>query len=379
MPENGRRRERAVSFDPEAIMNRGLLGIDPYVGGKTVQDALRKYRVSDAVKMSSNENALGVSPRAVAAATEAVARAHVYPDAASGALRERLARLFSVDPGCIIMGNGADEVIYYLAMCLVNDGDQVVIPRITFPIYEIAFRAMRAEVAHSRMRGLEIDLEDLLGRVTPSTTCVVLCNPNNPTGHALPPGEVRRFVEQVPGEVCVLMDEAYMDFAPPGQCPDSPALFREGRENLFIVRTFSKAYGLAGFRVGYGIGDPRLIALMNRIKLPFNVSLVAQHAALAALEDEEFFRKTIEVTALGREYLYREMERLGLSFVESATNFVLIDTGRDADRVCDELMRRGVIVRSAAKYGAPTSVRVTVGTREHNERFVRALEEVLSA
>jgi histidinol-phosphate aminotransferase len=367
-----------MSFDPEAIMNRGLRDIQPYVGGKTLADALREYRVADAVKMSSNENALGVSPRAVAAATEAASTANTYPDAASGALRERIAGMFAVDPGCVIVGNGADEVIYYLAMCLVNDGDRVVIPRITFPIYEIAFRAMRAEVVHSEMRGLEIDLDDLLARVTPATTCVALCNPNNPTGHALPPAEVRRFLERVPDQVPILVDEAYLDFAPPGRCPDIPALFREGMRNLFIVRTLSKAYGLAGFRVGYGIGDRRLIALMNRIKLPFNVGLVSQHAALAALEDEEFFRKTIEVTALGREYLYREMRRLGLSFVESATNFVLIDTGRDAGRVCDELMRRGVIVRSAAKYGAPTSVRVTVGTREHNERFVRALEEVLS-
>ncbi|MFW6181343.1 MAG: histidinol-phosphate transaminase [Spirochaetota bacterium] len=367
-----------MSFDPESVMNRGLLDIQPYVGGKTIDDALREHGVRDAVKMSSNENALGVSPRAVAAATDAAARANQYPDAASRALRERIAGMFSVDPGCVIVGNGADEVIYYLAMCLVNDGDPVVIPRITFPIYEIAFRAMRAEMVHSGMRGLEIDLDDLLARVTPATACVALCNPNNPTGHALPPEEVRRFVEAVPDRVPILMDEAYLDFAPPGCSPDSPALFREGRRNLFIVRTFSKAYGLAGFRVGYGIGDQRLVALMNRIKLPFNVSLVSQHAALAALEDEEFFRKTIEVTALGREYLYREMRRLGLSYVESATNFVLIDTGRDADRVCDELLRRGVIVRSASKYGAPTSVRVTVGMAEHNQRFVQALEEVLA-
>lgn len=358
-------------------MNSGLGKIDPYVGGKTVSDALREYRVEDAVKMSSNENALGVSPRAVAAATDAAAASNVYPDAESSALRARIGEKFGVDPECVIAGNGADEIIYYLAMSITNDRDQVVIPAITFPIYEIAFRTMRADIVFSPMRGLEIDLDDLLKRITKKTCCVALCNPNNPTGHGLPPDQVISFVEKVPDRVVILMDEAYMDFAPPGLAPDTMGLFKGGRRNLLIVRTLSKAYGLAGFRVGFGIGDPGLIGLMNRIKLPFNVTLVSQKAALAALDDTEFLSKTIEVATLGKEYLYREMERLGLSYIESATNFVLIDTGRDAGMVCDELMKRGVIVRSAAKYGAPTSIRVTVGLSQHNERFVKSLEEVL--
>jgi histidinol-phosphate aminotransferase len=302
---------------------------------------------------------------------------NLYPESTNRDLRERLAHRFGVAPGNVIVGNGADEIIYYIAMSFINDGDQVIIPRITFPIYEIAFRMMRAQIVSSGMRGEAIDLEDILGHVTDRTKIVALCNPNNPTGHALGREAVHRFVEAVPERLLILMDEAYMEFANPDEFPDTLSLFREGRENLLIIRTLSKALGLAGFRVGYGIGHSDLIALMNRIKLPFNISIVSQHAALGALEDSLFLQKTIENTIKGRELIEHALEDMGVRYVKSSTNFILIDTGKDAETVTEELMKRGIIVRSARMYEMLTSIRVTVGTHEQNLRFIDAFRDVM--
>jgi histidinol-phosphate aminotransferase len=368
-----------MTMDSDRLMNRGLQDIKPYVGGKHKEEAQEKYRVSDPVKLSSNENPLGVSPRALSRAREILHGANVYPEGSNRDLRELIARKYGIGPESVIFGNGADEIIYYLAMSLINDGDEVIIPRLTFPIYEIACRVMRARIVYSEMDGFRIDLSDMLRRVTEKTKLIILCNPNNPTGHALDAETVYPFLEAVPGEVLVVLDEAYADFADPRTFPDSVSRLRQGSENLMVIKTLSKAYGLAGFRVGYGFGDPGIVDLMNRIKLPFNVGIVSQYAALGALDDEKFLSTTIENTRRGREEIQRAMKGLGLSPVESSTNFVLIDTGLDADQVTEELMKRGVIVRSAKNYGTPTSIRVTVGTREQNLRFIEAMKEIFPA
>jgi histidinol-phosphate aminotransferase len=365
-------------MDIEKLMNAGVKGIKPYVGGKPKEEVARRYGVSEPIKMNSNENPLGVSPRGLEAARAALPEANVYPESTNGAVREALARKLGVDPDEIMVGNGADEIIYYTAMAFTNDGDEIVIPRITFPIYEIAYRVMRAEIVTSGMKGMEIDLEDMLARVSPRTKAVVVCNPNNPTGHVLGRDAVRRFVERVPRDILILMDEAYGDFADRGEFPDTVSMFKNGIRNLLVIRTLSKAYGMAGFRVGYGIADGAVISAMNRIKLPFNITIVSQRAAVGALEDEEFLRATLEGTGAGRDRVCGALKRMGLSYVKSGTNFVLIDTGRDADAVTEALMKRGVIVRSARMYGTPTSIRVTVGTADQNDVFLRALGEVVS-
>ena len=366
-------------MDIDRLMNSGLRDIKPYVGGKHREEAKEKYRIEEPVKMSSNENPLGVSPRALEEAHGMLPGANVYPEGSNRLLREAIAGVHDISPETVMFGNGADEIIYYLAMGLINDGDEVIIPRLTFPIYEIACRMMRAAIVYSGMRGLIIDTDDISKRLTDKTKLIALCNPNNPTGHALHRDDVYRFIDTVPRNVLIIMDEAYAEFADPDLFPESVAKFREGHDNLFIIKTLSKAYGLAGFRVGYGIGDARIVELMNRIKLPFNISIVSQHAALGALQDDAFIQRTIENTRKGREEIYEALGRLGLSYVESSTNFILIDTGRDGDLVTEELMRRGVIVRSAKNYGTPTSIRVTVGTPEQNHRFIEALEEIFSA
>jgi histidinol-phosphate aminotransferase len=363
-------------MDINRLMNSGLRDIKPYVGGRHKDEAREKYRVENPIKLSSNENPLGVSPKAVDAALTVLPESNVYPDGSNTSLREAIASKHGLSTENVIVGNGADEIIYYIAMSLLNDGDGVVIPRLTFPIYEIACRAMRARIMYSEMKGLKIDIADVVRRVDRGTKLVALCNPNNPTGHALHRDEVYPFIEAIPKDVIILMDEAYMEFADRETFPDTVGKFREGRTNIIVVKTLSKAYGLAGFRVGYALGDEGIIELMNRIKLPFNISLVSQYAALAALHDEAFLRKTVENTARGREMIYGAVKHLGLSCVESGTNFVLIDTGKDGDQVAEELMKRGVIVRSAKNYGISSSIRVTIGTPEQNDKFMNAMEDI---
>lgn len=365
-------------MDIDRLMNSGLRDIKPYVGGKHKEEAKTKYRIEEPIKMSSNENPFGVSPRALDGAREILPDANMYPEGSNRLLREAIARIHGISSDAVIFGNGADEIIYYLAMGLINDGDEVIIPCLTFPVYEIACRMMRSTVVYSDMDGLLIDTGDIVRRITAKTKFIALCNPNNPTGHAINRDRIYRFIEKVPREVLIIMDEAYAEFADPDSFPDTVARFKAGHDNLFIIKTLSKAYGLAGFRVGYGIGDERIVELMNRIKLPFNVSIVSQHAALAALQDHGFIRSTIENTRKERDRICKALGRLGLSFVESSTNFLLIDMGRDGDTVAEELMKRGIIVRSAKNYGTPTSIRVTVGTPEQNSRFITALEEIFS-
>ncbi len=364
-------------MDVERLMNTGLRSISPYVGGKPADEVSREYGVSDPVKMNSNENPIGVSPKALHAAARILPGANIYPEGSNRVLREAIGERLGVDPECVIVGNGADEVIYYMAMAFTNDGDEVIIPSLTFPIYEIAFKMMRASIVASEMDGFRINLDALLSHVTGRTKMIVLCNPNNPTGHALGKDAVSAFVRQVPESVVVLMDEAYMEFADQEDFPDSIGMWKHGRENLFVVRTLSKAFGLAGFRVGFGIGRKEMVSLMNRIKLPFNISIVSQHAAAGALEDKQFLEETLESTRRGREMIYRALDTLGISYVRSSTNFILIDTGIDGDLMAERLMKRGVIVRSAKNYGTPTCIRVTVGTEKQNTRFITELTHVL--
>jgi histidinol-phosphate aminotransferase len=255
----------------------------------------------------------------------------------------------------------------------------VIIPEITFPLYEIAFKMMRARIVTSRMEGFRIDLKSILAGITGRTKLIALCNPNNPTGDALGKDAVSDFLREVPESVVVLIDEAYMEFADWDDFPDSIGMWKKGKNNLFVVRTLSKAFGLAGFRVGFGICSKEMVSLMNRIKLPFNISIVSQYAAAAALEDEGFLQETLESTRRGKKLMYDALDSLGVTYVRSSTNFIFIDTGMDGDFVSEQLMKHGVIVRSAKNYGTPTCIRVTVGTEEQNTRFIhefaRAIEK----
>jgi histidinol-phosphate aminotransferase len=367
-----------MSANLEGRINPGILGIHPYVPGKTIQEAIREVGDRDFIKLASNENPLGISPRAAEAVRRAVAEAFRYPEKSCAELRQALARRLDLSPDHLIIGNGADGILYTLAMTLIAEGDEVVIPEVTFSFYEVVARAMRARVVPSAMRGPAIDLEDIRGRLTPRTKAVFLCNPNNPTGTMIGRDELYAFARALPEGVFLVHDEVYADFADPEQCPRAEPLIREGRHNVFIVRSFSKLHGLAGVRAGYGVGTPELVALMNRVRPPFEVSVLAQAAALAALEDEEFQRETLALTRREKRFLYGRLAAMGLDYVPSHTNFILIDIGPGAGEASRALIDGGVIVRAYSDSRLSEYIRLTIGTREQNLRFLRSLQQWLN-
>ncbi|MFW6139426.1 MAG: histidinol-phosphate transaminase [Spirochaetota bacterium] len=364
-------------MDFRKLVNSGVARIKPYIPGKPVEEIEKHYTVKNPLKMNSNENPLGTSPSALDTAARTLHRANSYPESSSRELRETLSQKYGLSPDNFIAGNGGDEIFYYTAMAFLNDQDQVVIPRITFPIYETACSIMRAAIVYSRMDGNQIDLEDILSKITPGTKMLFLCNPNNPTGHAYNHRQVEKFVRRVPEHVLVVVDEAYGDFADMPDFPDTVSLLNSGCHNLIVAKTLSKSHGFAGLRVGYGIAHKQIIEIMNRIRIPFNLTLISQKAAVSALQDHRFLQKSLCLAREGKKLMYQELQNMGLEYVRSHTNYILIDTFKDSDLVTEQLHKKGVIVRSAKNYGYPTCIRVTVGTKQQNERFLEALEQVI--
>jgi histidinol-phosphate aminotransferase len=359
-------------------INPGVEGIKPYVPGKSIAEVVRERGLRDVIKMASNENALGMSPRALAALQAHAAEAFQYPEVSSPDLLGALARLTGAPAEQIITGNGSDSVLYVLAMTLLRPGDEVIIPRITFQVYETVSRVMGARIVETRMDGYGIDLEDILRAVTPDTRLLWLCNPNNPTGTLVDESAFARLLERLPPQVFVVHDEVYHDFADRERMPRALQRVVAGAPNIFCVRSFSKAYGMAGLRLGYGVGPADLVATMHRVRPPFDVSVAAEKAGVAALGDRVFYDETLRMVSEGKGMLARELSAFGLKCVESHTNFVVVEVGGDDRAVVDGLIDAGVIVRPGAGYGLPGRIRVTVGRPEENRRFVAALRGVLS-
>ncbi len=361
----------------ETFLNSGAAGIKPYTPGKRTEEVMEELGLKRIIKMSSNENAYHTSPSAKQAIKNISEKVYTYPDATSRDLSRRLADIHGISPEEITVGNGADGVLLNLCMTVIDQGDEIIIPEITFPLYKTNAEIMRGRAIFTPMKNLRIDTDAIIDRVNERTKAIFFCNPNNPTGDAWDIESVRGFLERVPSRVLVIMDEAYIDFTDPVYNPGSLILYKGGMENLFIVRSFSKTYGLAGIRLGYGIGHKELISYINRIKPPFDVSLPAQSAGLAALEDEDFYREVIEKTAEERRFFENRLDALGLSYIPSHTNFFLIDTGVDSIKVFEELQKKGIIVRPGKNFGLSTHIRVTLTDHEDNIRFFEALEEVL--
>ncbi len=357
---------------------RGLDGIKAYVPGKPLSELERELGIRDAIKLASNENPFGVSPKALAAMRDALAAANIYPDGANYDLRLAVAKHFGFELDQVAVGNGADDLILELSMAYLDDGDEVIVSRSSFPIYDIYTNAMRAKLIKTPLAsGYRIDLDAMARAINPRTRIVYVCNPNNPTGTMVTAAELARFMRHVPGGVLVVLDDAYAEMADSPEFPDSLAYVREGRTNVVVLRTYSKVYGLAGIRIGYGFGHRDTIAPMFKVKQAFNVNSVAQAAGIAALEDEEFVRLTIAENRKGRDFLCAQFRRLGLEFAESHTNFVLVKIGPQAADVQQRLLRAGVIVRPCGAYDLSECLRVSIGTMPENERFIAALERVL--
>lgn len=365
-----------------AIPPRPEVGqMTPYIPGKSVAEVVRELGISDVIKLASNENPLGPSPRALAAAAEAAARGHIYPEGSSPELRRDLAARWELDPDWFFVGNGSDEVFRLLAETYLHPGDRVVVPTPGFSTYSAVAQLMGARpepVPVNPEGGMDLPAMAAAAQPragAPAARMVFLCRPNNPTGGIFPAGAFQDFMQALPAQTLVVLDEAYREF---DSSPFKSRNFFPDYPNLIISRTFSKVYGLAGFRVGYGVGRPELWAPLYTVRDPFSVNLIGQAAARAALADTEHLRRSVELVESGREFLYGLCRELGLRYWPSAANFVLMDLGRPAAPVHEALLRRGIIIRPAGSFGLPTCIRVTIGTGDQNRRFAEALKSVLA-
>jgi histidinol-phosphate aminotransferase len=360
----------------EELIPDYLRGLPVYVPGKPIEEVERELKIH-AVKLASNENPLGPSPKGIAAARAVLADSNRYPDGGSHRLREALAALNGVSPEEIFIGLGSSEIIDLAARVLLRAGLQGLTSEGSYAPFSVAIRASGAELVLVRQKNFAFDLEAMAKAITPKTRVIYLANPNNPTGTAFSGKEFEEFIAKVPDGVLVVLDEAYIHYAVRVGLRDSVAAYR-ARKNMLILRTFSKVYGLAGLRIGYAIGTTPLLSAMNKLKTPFNTSGVAQAAALAALDDAEHVARCMERNATERARLCAGLTEVGLRPVTSEANFVFMEVGPDAGKISDELLHMGVIVRPLAWMGFPEAIRVSVGTTEENEKFLRAMAEVLA-
>ncbi|MFQ5894476.1 MAG: histidinol-phosphate transaminase [Nitrospinota bacterium] len=368
-------RVRADEEWARGLLRKGVAELTPYKGGQSAEQVRAAYGLDRVVKLASNENPFGPAPRAVEAIRAALDELHRYPDGNASRLKEALAPRLGCSPEELFIGNGGDDVLSVLARTVVDVGDECLIPSPSFSPYEVVTRVMGGVPVFSPLREFRVDLEGYRRRLSPRTKLIFLCNPNNPTGTIVGEPAFGAFVREVPSRSLLLVDEAYGDFAEDPSFPDTLSYLAEGRA-VFILRTFSKIFGLAGLRVGFGVGPAPLVRHMHRTKEPFNVNLLAQAAALAALEDEEYRRSVRGRVLAGRRQLCAGFERLGLDYVPSEANFIFVRVGAGR-RMQEALLARGVVVRPGTAFGHPEHVRVTVGREEENELFLSALEAAL--
>lgn len=365
-----------MTVDFHALAVPGVQQLAPYVPGKPIAELERELGISDIVKLASNENPLGPSPRALVAARDALAEMTLYPDGSGYALKSALAARFSVPMANLTLGNGSNDLLDMVARAFLGPGRRSVFAQYAFAVYPIATQAVGADAVAVPAIDFGHDLE-AMARAAQEAAVVWLANPNNPTGTWFGREAFERFMAQVPGHVVVVLDEAYSEYA------DDPA-YPNGLDyvarfpNLVVTRTFSKAYGLAALRVGYAVSSPAIADLLNRVRQPFNVSTPALAAAVAVLGDEDYLARSVATNGAGLVQVTNGLRGLGLSFIPSIGNFITLDCARPAAPVFGALLREGVIVRPLAGYGLPAHLRVSIGTAEENARFLTALHKVLA-
>jgi histidinol-phosphate aminotransferase len=355
-----------------------IASLQPYVPGKPIEEVEREYGVSNVAKLASNENALGPSPLALAAAREACARAHLYPDGSAFYLRSALAARLGVSLQEVAVGNGSNELLELVVRTFVPEGGEVLTSANTFIVYRLASQAHGRACVEAPMQDHRYDLRALAARLSPRTRVVFLANPDNPNGTYFTERELVPFLEAVPEDVLVVLDEAYVEFVTARDFPDGLRV-RRRFPNVATCRTFSKIHGLAGLRLGYLVASPEVIGFLDRVRAPFNTSLVAQAAGVAALGDVAHVARSRALIESERPFLTQGLSALGARVWPSQTNFVLADfPGRPGTELFEALLRRGVVVRPMGGYGFPTAQRVTCGLRAENEKLLAALREILA-
>jgi histidinol-phosphate aminotransferase len=358
-------------------MNPTLKTLPVYHPGRPIEEVARELGLAaeSVIKLASNENPLGPSRLAMAAMRKAIARVNLYPDGSAFYLKRKMAEKLGVTPGHLILGNGSNEILELLGHALLSPQGEVVVSQYCFAVYPIVTALFGARLVMVPARDFGHDLEGMLGAITSNTQIVFVANPNNPTGTAVSNEALASFLDRVPKHVLVGLDEAYIEFL--DQPLDLVGQIREGaRPNLILMRTLSKIYGLAGLRLGYGIGIPEFIAELEKVRQPFNVNAMAQAAAIAALDDTSHADRTRRLTSRGLKLYSRTFRKLGLRFVPSSANFILVHVG-EGQRVFNELQKQGIIVRPMASYDLPEWIRISIGTTKQNERCLEALKLVL--
>ena len=352
--------------------------IKPYVPGKPVKEVERELGLTDVIKMASNENPLGPSQFAVKAMQEHIEKMHIYPDGNCFYLKQALAAKLKVTPEQLIFGNGSDEILSFLTLAYINPGDEAVMVFPSFSEYDFASRLMGGVLRTVPLVGEDFsyDLEAVLRAVNKKTRLIFICCPNNPTGTIIHKKELDSFVKRLPDKVLLVLDQAYLEYVTDPEHPSGLDYIEKGYP-VIALRTFSKVYGLAGLRIGYGVAPTEIIGELNRVREPFNVNAMAQAAALAALADDDHVDRSRALVKKAREQLTEGLALLGFKPVPDEANFCFVDIKADSKQVFQELLKRGVIVRTGDIFGFPTYIRVTYGTAEHNGRFLAALKEVL--
>lgn len=350
--------------------------ISPYVAGKPMEELEREYGIKHPVKLASNENPLGPSPKALKAVDAALKNLHRYPDAGAYYLVNKLAEKLNLSPANIVLGTGSDEVIGMLTRVFLQPGDEAILSEHSFLMYEIMIRCDGAVPVWVPLKSLEIDLDEMKRKISPKTRMIFLTSPNNPTGMIIRRKEFDRFIEGIPPEVVIVLDEAYIEFATDAECLKGLDYLDSGRA-IVTLRTFSKIYGLAGLRIGYGVMPEEMTSLLNRVRQAFNTNSLAQIAATAALDDDEFLQKTLTTIRDGLKFLYAALDDMGVSYFPTQSNFFLIDVKQSADEVFKRMLKQGVIVRSMSSYGFPQYIRINAGLPAENERFIEAFKKVL--
>ncbi len=352
----------------------GIMSIRAYEGGKPIEEVKRDYGLESVIKLASNENPIGPPPAAVEAMTEAAHSTHRYPDGNAYYLKNDLAAFLNVEPNRLLIGNGSCDALQILAETFLNPGDEIVFSDQSFVMYPILAKIFNVKALTAPLQNAANDMEALAELIKPTTKIVFIANPNNPTGTYVNKRQMDRFFDAIPEEPIVVLDEAYFEYAQiKPDYPDGLEYLRQGR-NVVVTRTFSKAYGLAGLRVGYAVASPQIIDWMNRVRQPFNANIIAQAAARAALQDVEYVELSRALNLHGLDYLQREFHRLGVQYELSAANFILAHTGRPSEPLAESLMRQGIIVRPMSGYRYPQSIRVTVGLPPENALLTVALE-----
>lgn len=347
-----------------------------YIPGKPIEEVQREYGIQDVIKLASNENPLGPSPRAIEALTSALSKINRYPDSAGYYLKEKLAAKLGLQIQNIILGNGSDEVFNMIVRTFLEAGDEVILGTPGFTFYEIAVTAAKGRIEKVPLKNFFYDLESMIKKINPKTKIIILTNPHSPTGTIIKKKEFEEFFRSLPDYVILILDEAYLEFVQSKDFPDSLHYLDSGK-NIIVLRTFSKVYGLAGLRIGYGISNVELIRYLEKVREPFNTSLLAQVGAVAALDDEEHLRRTRINNQEGLRYLYTELDDLGLKYLPTEANFFLINLERDCQKIYKFLLKEGVIVRPMDSYGLNKYIRVSVGLPEENRKFIEALKKAL--